>query len=86
MVIFVTTPSPTRPIVEQDGTPSQELRSWIQIITNQALIISTGSPEGIIEANVGAEYMDTDGTTGTLVYKKRDADIAGDKTKGWILI
>ena len=53
----------------------------------QSLIIDTGSPEGVIEAEQGARYMDDTGTTGNILYIKRDADDgAGDKSKGWILI
>ncbi len=86
MITFVTTPTPTRPIIQQDMTADQEFQSWIQIITNQALIIGTGSPEGVVQAVVGANYMDDAGTAGNIKYIKRDADIAGDKAKGWILI
>lgn len=86
MVARVTSPTPNRPVVEEDGSMTLEMRAWTQIITDQALIIATGSPEGVIEALQGAKYMDDAGTVGNIEYIKRDADVAGDKTLGWILI
>ena len=55
-------------------------------MTNLDLIVGTGSPEGAVEAFVGREYMDDAGTAGSIKYIKRDADVAGDKSKGWILV
>lgn len=86
MVTRVAPPSTTRPIVNEDGTPSTQTRIWMETLTNRALIISTGSPEGVVEANQGAEYMDDAGVAGAIKYIKRDADVTGDKTKGWILV
>ena len=50
------------------------------------MIVGTGSPEGVIDAPQTANYMDDAGTAGNIKYIKRDADIAGDSTKGWILV
>ena len=87
MVNRVTQPSHNRPIVNDSGILSNEFNVWVQTITNRTLIISTGSPEGVIEAIQGAEYMDDTGTAGAIKYIKRDNDDGlGDKTKGWILI
>ena len=87
MVNRVTQPSHNRPIVDDSGILSNEFNVWVQTITNRTLIISTGSPEGVIEAIQGAEYMDDTGTVGAIKYIKRDNDDGlGDKTKGWILI
>jgi len=74
-----------RPIVDSQAVMTQEGRSWAQSITNLIMINGTGSPEGVIEAIVGAQYTDTNGTTGTMLYIKRDADVGGDKSQGWIL-
>ncbi len=85
MVAFVTQPSPTRPLLREDGTASQEFNSWVQTITDRSLIISTGSPEGVISAIQGAEYMDDAGVAGSIRWVKRDNDDGlGDTTKGWI--
>ena len=86
MAVRIVQPSSDRPILKDDGSPVSQLNTWFKSITDKALIISTGSPEAIIEANQGAIYMDETGTAGAILYIKRDADIAGDKTKGWILV
>lgn len=79
-------PSPVIPIAQGDGTIEQTFRAWTQIITNRSLIIGSGSPESLVEALQGSMYMDTAGTAGSILYIKRDADIAGDTTQGWILV
>ena len=86
MVTRVSPPTTTRPIVAENGEMSQEMRAWTQIITGQALIVGTGSPETVVEAGQGSRYMDDAGTAGSIEYIKRDDNIAGDRTKGWILI
>lgn len=58
----------------------------LQAIDEQTVISGTGSPEGVVEALPLKEYIDTNGTASAIKYVKRDADIAGDKTKGWILV
>ena len=86
MVTRVIQPPTDRPIVEADDTQSVQMRSWTQTITNQALIIGTGSPETVVEATYGASYMDDAGITGAILYIKRSNDIGGDKSQGWILV
>jgi hypothetical protein len=86
VVTRVIQPSSDRPIIKDEGSPSVQFNSWLNLITGRALIISTGNPEGVVEAKQGAIYMDDAGTTGSIFYVKRDADISGDKTKGWILV
>ena len=86
MVTRISPPTATRPIADELGGMSQEMRTWTQIITNQALIIGTGSPETVVEAPQGSRYMNDAGTAGSIEYIKRDDNIAGDRTKGWILI
>ena len=58
----------------------------LQAINEQTVITGSGSPEGVVEAIVSQQYMDTAGTAGAILYIKRDADIAGDKKQGWILV
>lgn len=86
MVSRVVPPSPLKPFLDENGALSSEARAWTQIITLRALIIGTGSPNGIIEAVQGAEYMDDTGTAGNIKYIKRDSDVGGDKSLGWYLI
>lgn len=86
MVDRITEISFDRPITESDGTLTLQSRTYFKTLTNQALIIGTGSPEGVIEAEQGASYMDDAGTAGSIKYIKRDNDIGGDKSQGWILV
>ena len=78
-------PNPTQPIIEATGRMTQVFRTWTQIITRQTVLSGSGSPEAVIEALPTRLYMDTAGTADAILYVKRDADIAGDKAKGWIL-
>ena len=79
--------STDRPIIESDGSLTSQSRVFFREIWTQSLIIGTGSPEGVVEAEIGASYMDDAGTTGNIKYIKRDADDGlGDKSKGWILV
>ena len=78
--------NPSRSPLREDGSLQPEFQLWAQLLTNRSLIVGTGTPESFIEANQGALYMNDAGTAGAIVYVKRDADIAGDKTQGWILV
>lgn len=78
--------TPVRPIVDDRGYMTQEAREWFQSITRLDLIIGTGSPEGVVSASIGREYMDDTGVAGAIKYIKRDSDIGGDDRFGWILI
>ena len=74
--------------IDLSMTPQTRLffKTLLQAIDEQTVITGSGSPETFIEAGVNKQYMDTAGTAGNILYIKRDADIAGDKTKGWILV
>lgn len=85
MVDRVIVPNPVRPIVETNNTQNQEMRTWTQRVTDRTTITGTGSPEGVVDAKAGATYYDLNGTTGTFHYAKKQDDISGDTTKGWIL-
>ena len=74
------------PIVETDLTMTQAFRERMQQLDNLIPLNGTGSPEGAVEALQFQEYIDKTGTASAIKYVKRDTDIAGDKTKGWILI
>lgn len=77
---------PNRNIVDAVGRTTTPMMIWMEQITNLQIVEGAGSPEGVFEALQKIIYMDTAGTTGNILYIKRDADIAGDKSKGWILI
>jgi hypothetical protein len=74
------------PVVNQEGIASKELRLWSIAITDRALILGSGSPEGVVEARIGAEYANVDGTTGSIKYFKKLDNISTDKSQGWVLI
>jgi hypothetical protein len=86
MVNRVVALNPMRSPLREDGSLEPAFQKFTQSLADRALIISEGSPEGVIEANQGALYMNSLGTTGAILYIKRNADIAGDKTEGWILV
>lgn len=78
--------SPTFPIVTEERTMTSVFKNFALEIHKQSLQIGTGSPEGVLEASKGSEYMDDTGTTGSIKYIKKSEDIAGDRKKGWILV
>lgn len=79
-------PEQVQAITDTEGRMLQTFRIWVELITQLDLIVGTGSPEGVVEARQGREYMDDAGTAGGIKYIKRDDDIGGDKTLGWILV
>ena len=80
-------PNSSRPLVNEDLSPSKQLNTWLGVVTAQSMIIGSGPPEGIVEAIQTAVYMDQLGITEAVLYIKRDADDgSGDRTKGWILV
>ena len=79
-------PSYTIAIVDDSGRQTQEFNDWVNGVNRSLIIVGSGSPEGVVTATIAQEYMDSAGTAGAIKYIKRDADIAGDLSKGWILI
>ena len=76
----------SNPITEK-GVMTQVMRVFTTQVTESGLLIGTGSPEGVVKANQGREYMDDAGTAGAIKYIKRDPDDGlGDTSKGWILV
>lgn len=78
--------SPPAQIVDEQGNQTNRMRAWTEEVSALDILIGTGTPEGAIEARQGRLYMDDSGAAGSILYVKRDPDIAGDKTKGWILV
>lgn len=86
MVKRITPVSPIRPLTNEYGNPSDELRTWVQIITDRALIVGSGSPNGVVQARQGATYLDEDALAGSVFYIKQKSDVGGNVTLGWVLI
>lgn len=76
----------TFPPVNDKRVINDPFRIWMQQVTERGLIIGTGSPEGVVEAQQGREYMDETGVAGSVKYIKQLADISGDRTMGWVAI
>jgi hypothetical protein len=83
---MIIAPDPSRAIVKENGTMQDVYRIFTSMVALLDILNGTGSPEGVVEATQRRFYMDDAGTAGAIVYIKRDADIGGDKTQGWILI
>lgn len=63
-------------------------RAWklLRQLVQQQILTGEGSPEGQVEAQITTRYMDINGSAGNILYIKRNSDISGDRTRGWILI
>ena len=86
MAVSTTPPDANRPILNEDLTMDDAFRTWTNAVTRELLIIGSGSPEDVVDAIQGRQYMDEDGSTGSLMYRKRNADIGGNTKKGWIAV
>jgi len=79
-----------RPIVEINDTLTLQSRNYLLELENKldelSILEGSGSPEGVVEALPKKRYMDTSGVASVILYIKRDADIAGDKSQGWVLV
>lgn len=74
------------PVVDKDGKPLRILQLFSEDVARMATIIGIGSPEGVVEAIVGREYLDTTGAPGLVKYVKQLPDIGGNRTMGWVPI
>lgn len=74
------------PITNDDGMMSDVFQRWMSQVTRNDLIVGTGSPEGVIDALVGREYLDDTGLAGAVKFIKQLPDIGGDRTQGWVAI
>ena len=77
---------PIDQLFTEDGKLTE--RSWklLRQLVQLQILTGSGSPEGVVEAKILTLYMDTAGTAGNILYIKRDADISGDRSQGWILV
>ena len=76
-----------QPIIDlNDGTMQQLFRDFMNQLNVSIVLEGSGTPEGVVDAFQNSLYKDTAGTTGNILYIKRDTDIACDETKGWILV
>ncbi|CAB4141128.1 hypothetical protein UFOVP412_24 [uncultured Caudovirales phage] len=76
----------SNPIVESNGTMTQQFRNWTMDASLSIPIIGSGSPEGVVPARQFSLYIDSTGAPGSIEYRKILPDIAGDVTQGWRLV
>lgn len=76
----------SQPIVAKNGMATDHFRLFLLQVAERGLLIGTGSPDGVVEAQQGVFYMDDAGAAGSVLWLKQLADVSGDKTDGWIAI
>jgi hypothetical protein len=71
------------PLVDQQGIATDIFRKWI---IERDPLTGTGSPEGAVIAPQFTLYIDSTGTTGSLLYIKVQPEIGGDRSQGWVAV
>lgn len=74
------------PIVDDKGFMSDSFRFWTLNTDLSNPIVGAGSPEGVVTARQYQFYINTSGTTGSLLYIKMLPDIGGDRSQGWVAV
>ena len=77
---------PIDQLFTEDGKLTERAWKLLRQLVQLQVLSGSGSPEGVIEAKITTLYMNTAGTAGNILYIKRDADISGDRSQGWILV
>lgn len=75
-----------QPIVDSSGKMSQAFRSFTLEASLSIPIVGTGSPDGVVEARQFQLYIDSDGLTGAIEYRKMVSEIGGNRKLGWKLV
>lgn len=85
---MITKVNPANQIVDENRRPTRQLQDFLVEVQRLGIITGDGSPDGVVEASQTQLYMDegVTGITGAILYIKKQADIGGDRTLGWILI
>ena len=81
-----TPPNRSQPIVEIDGTSTQQFNTWLLDASLSIPIVGSGSPEGLVEARQYSLYINAIGVPGGIEYRKMLPSIAGDTKQGWIAV
>lgn len=66
-------------IVDEQRKPTKFLESFLY---DKEILIGTGSPEGVVEADPTRLYMDDAGSSGSVLYIKQ----TGTGNTGWIAV
>jgi hypothetical protein len=70
-------------IVNEDGTMTQWFRDYMNRVDRSLAIEGEGDPEGVIAAPQFSLYIDRNGASGAIEYRKMLPEIGGDRTQGW---
>lgn len=76
----------SNPIVTPTGLIEQEFLDLVLDLIKWKPITGEGSPEGVVTAAQYTLYIDTTGVSGSIEYRKMQAEIDGDRSKGWVLV
>lgn len=74
------------PLLDENRRMTNRTQDFFNELYKQIPIRGTGSPEGVVQAEQFQKYIDTTGASGSIEYIKRDTDVAGDTSKGWIAV
>ena len=74
-----------QPIINENGTMTLSFQEWQRLVTKQLPYNGNGSPETVLIAEQYSHYYDDTAGAGSIHYIKMLDNIAGDKSKGWVL-
>lgn len=83
---MIPAPNQSIAITTPEGFMTDSFRLFTSMVAALGIASGAGSPEGVVKAFQLSLYMDTAGVAGSILYIKRDNNIAGDTSQGWILI
>jgi hypothetical protein len=72
-------------IVETDRTMTDVFRTWTTKLSHQVRIVNAGNPEGIWDAPLYSEYIDSTVPLSPVRYLKMLPEVSGDTKKGWAI-
>lgn len=78
--------SMAEPVVDNSGRPLRNLNLFSEALSRITILSGSGSPEGVVPSRSKRLYMDTAGSSGSILYIKQVDDVGGDKTMGWVLV
>lgn len=77
-------PIRTQPFLDEKGQLTQRNLELMRNLVQLDILQGAGSPDGVIEAKQRRLYMDTTPAASPVLYIKQQADIAGNRTLGWV--
>ena len=76
----------SQPIVDSGGYATLQFQNFLNEISILIPIRGEGSPEGVVDAPLWAEYIDTNGSSGAIKYIKMSSSVDGNTAKGWVIL